>query len=89
MREPSEDVLSDDDSLLKSDWLAILHDVLHNLHSSGDRLVHFQNDLPDGFDRCLYQVHVHIIGVVLQLIQNSFRALFIHNFHKDFDLLKF
>ena len=68
MREPSENVLSDDDSLLKSNWLAVLYDVLYNLDSSGDRLVNFQNDLPDGFYRCLHQVHVHIIRVVLQLI---------------------
>ena len=61
MREPSENVLSDDHSLLESDRLAVLDDVLDDLDGSGNRLVDFKNDLPDGFDSCLYEIHVHVI----------------------------
>jgi len=53
MREPPENVLSDDHSLLESDRLAILDDVLDDLDGSGNRLVDFKNDLPNGLDSCL------------------------------------
>lgn len=88
-REPSENVLSDDHSLLESYRLTVLNNVLDNLDRSRDRLVYFKNDLPDGLHSCLDQIHVHVIWVILELIQNSLCALLIHNFHKDLYFLKF
>ena len=51
-------------------------------------MFHFQNDLPDSFDSCLHQVHIHIIRVILELGQDSLRVSFNSHFDQNFDLLQ-
>jgi len=36
----------------------------------------------------LYEVHIHVVGVVLQLGENGLRSGFLANFDEDFYLLK-
>ena len=85
--EPSENVLCYYDCLLHSDRLTVLNDLLDYLDSSSNRSVDLEDDLSNSFNSSSDKIHVHIIGVVLQLDEHILSVLVICHLHKDLYLL--
>ena len=66
-----------------------MNDLLNNLNSAANRSVDFKDDLANGFDSSSDQVHIHIVGVVLQLIEHALCILIIGDLDQNIDFLQF
>lgn len=86
--EPPKDVFCNNHSFLDSDGLTVLDDISDDLDGPGDSSVNLQDYLPDGLDGGSYQIHVHIVCVILELVEDHFGIFVLSNLDQDVDFLQ-
>ena len=80
-RKASENVLRNNDSFLHGNRLSVLNNLLDDLNSTTHRTIHFQDDLSDSLDCSGDQVHIHIVGIVMQFVEDALRVPILGNLH--------